>query len=818
MRTGRLRRKRVGVLAVSGPLFLLVIYFFLINLIFRVMENGGINLLEWRMLLQDELNAAREKERDSGPIAAAGSSKIRTGGHSKANGGQLNESTIALLLSLYLDALYIIKSVHAADIAHFDVKCNNFILRDDPRRYSSLLLNSHKNGSASGVIFLADFGEAVPHLSVDRSHPLRKRCRGTITIQSPEMLCVSDSLNMSASTDDFARSNSGGVFEYGFSSRLDEKEKAIDMVNPLRSNALRQFNELEIVDRSGSLLNNIGSSMSMGSVQSYDDGGTMLSNLTENEDALAPGKKKEVGKRSKPQSNLGNTRKLFHMPDKSSDIWSLGCLLVELLTGVQLFNDRAWTDMFVTLCMERFHPIPLNCIVDVLGVLDVAAVNRVERLACRSLQQDPSDRAEIDSLIEETDSILEEFFGDILMFSDIGGIGGDTEKEKSLGSPTAALSPLKLSRIPLQSQSSGKFNLDPIQVPSSPLASNHTASSNGQQPKPNVVVNNIFRSLRSQQIPIDNQLISLGALGEVYISFEGLEKIIKYFDGLVSLHSSGSKKPPQQFDILRRVGLVDEAVQRCDMAAACEKIGRSFLQCKFYPSRYIVWIRVIPSVLTGDAVAVVSDGAGRKHRQKDSGDDAAELFELFLLKSHKEVTTFALPLTCPGADNRTAGSVDDSLEKMLALAGDIAKQIWDRIQKQAQNQPGSQCVVIVSVDPLKQSLSPALSADSSNQDTQRSQRAALPPTGNPTCTSNSQSLFDRQTLTVAAALGAVCQSFLTPQVAKGQGVWNSSASGAFAGSSGMPLRRLFPCWDHQFEPHLFDHIVEAVTKLVLQRR
>jgi hypothetical protein len=40
----------------------------------------------------------------------------------------------------------------------------------------------------------------------------------------------------------------------------------------------------------------------------------------------------------------------------------MGCLLVELLTDQQLFSDRTWTDMYVTLCMEKFVQIPLDCL------------------------------------------------------------------------------------------------------------------------------------------------------------------------------------------------------------------------------------------------------------------------------------------------------------------------------------------------------------------------------------------------------------------------------------------------------------------------
>ena len=834
---------------------------FLITKSFRVMESGGMNLLEWRLQLQGEIIAIREKGRDTGPIplgSATSNAKLRknNGNAYKNSTVQLNESTIALLLSLYLDALFIIKSVHAADIAHFDVKCNNFILRDDPRRYVSLLQTSHKNGSASGVIFLADFGEAVPHLTVDRSHPLRKRCRGTITIQSPEMLCVSDSLQMSSSASvggDLGRSNSDGFFEYGNngvavdSARRENRSDRIIVPAVIQEEEKTEVNDLQDDSKGHDAMFNFrNGSMSVGSVGSYDDSVSILSKLTDKVEVDGIENKKVVEKRFFQQKSLphiGNTRKLFHIPDKSSDIWSLGCLLVELLTSVQLFNDRAWTDMFVTLCMERFNPIPLDCIFDALSILDIVAIKRIENLVSRSIQQDPSDRADIDVLIEETDAILEEYFGDILMFSDAisssAAEGIDGDRALTCSPPQSALSPLKVSKFPnnssmLATQNSGKFSLEPIQA-STTAPSSNSMSLVGQQQQQKL--NSLFQALRSQQLPVDFQLISLAASGDVYLSLEGPTKIVNYFDTVVSLPMGSGQKSSQQFDILHRIGAVDEAVQQCDMAAACERIGHAFLRSKIYPNRYIVWIRVIPSVLSNDnAVIETARERGKKHRQhKDNSDDASELFELFLSKSHKDVSTFALPLSCPGAvDTKSQGSTnggtkssnscnDDALDKMLTLAEDIVQQIWGRVQKQTQiyqqnNQSQtSNCVVIISVDPLAPSsvtYSGASGAEGSNQDTHRdthrSQRT-LPPSGPNHSQPTIQQVFDRQAMTVAAALGSVCQSFFT----SGRGLPNSSSSSI---NGTIPLRRLLPCCESLIDPQLFDHIAEVLTKRVSQRR
>ena len=44
----------------------------------------------------------------------------------------LTRCKLAMCLALYADALLIVQSVHSANVLHFDIKCNNFILRCEP--------------------------------------------------------------------------------------------------------------------------------------------------------------------------------------------------------------------------------------------------------------------------------------------------------------------------------------------------------------------------------------------------------------------------------------------------------------------------------------------------------------------------------------------------------------------------------------------------------------------------------------------------------------------------------------------------------------
>ena len=67
---------------------------------------------------------------------------------------------VALLLLIYLDILYILKSVHDKDIIHFDIKCCNFILRYDFLSQCDLK-KIMTNQAPSGLLFLCDFGESL---------------------------------------------------------------------------------------------------------------------------------------------------------------------------------------------------------------------------------------------------------------------------------------------------------------------------------------------------------------------------------------------------------------------------------------------------------------------------------------------------------------------------------------------------------------------------------------------------------------------------------------------------------------------------------
>jgi len=260
-----------------------------------VMEHGVEDLEEWRLALTTN-----------------GKDSTKQVGFDT-----LTRNQICTCLLLFVDALLIVKAMHAADVAHFDIKCNNFILRSQQPSATKNLHEMHSfhcRGMPSGALFLADFGEAVPlidkqmeamHQQQHQQH--RSKCRGTLSIQSPEMLGIN--------------------------------ETSLHMVNQ----------------------------------------------------SITPG--------------------------KESDVWSLGCLLFEVLMGGSLFADQPWTELFITLCKDTYDPSILNIsgrLAKPLQSAHTEVLLQVTRLLHSMLQQKPSKRMRIQQAIVEVTSILETYFSDCL--------------------------------------------------------------------------------------------------------------------------------------------------------------------------------------------------------------------------------------------------------------------------------------------------------------------------------------------------------------------------------------------------------------------
>ena len=69
------------------------------------------------------------------------------------------------------------------------------------------------------------------------------------------------------------------------------------------------------------------------------------------------------------------SRKIFPAPGRASYVWSMGCLLVELVTGGFLMADRPWTDLYVSLCLLKYVPPTLQEFHTALAPINEGMVN-----------------------------------------------------------------------------------------------------------------------------------------------------------------------------------------------------------------------------------------------------------------------------------------------------------------------------------------------------------------------------------------------------------------------------------------------------------
>ena len=170
-----------------------------------VMEKGSQDLHEWALLYLSKSEKGHKK----------------TKSHSSSDDASVKKVDVAAAVAEWVDKLLvyicifaecvrIVGEVHAERIIHFDIKCSNFIMRQEVRL--DKLVNAVMTDTFSGDIFLADFGESLCASETHYFNSKKKRSRGTLPVQSPEMLAVNDrsELKWQPSSNAFTESPSYG--------------------------------------------------------------------------------------------------------------------------------------------------------------------------------------------------------------------------------------------------------------------------------------------------------------------------------------------------------------------------------------------------------------------------------------------------------------------------------------------------------------------------------------------------------------------------------------------------------------------------------
>jgi serine/threonine protein kinase len=101
------------------------------------------------------------------------------------------------------------------------------------------------------------------------------------------------------------------------------------------------------------------------------------------------------------------------IPSYSSDIWSLGCLLVEVILGHFLYQDVPWPEMYVTLCMlnqeqsnTQYRPINDGILSELKALIPAEYVGFIENILVKILQQTPAARPTISGIISDVSQLI----------------------------------------------------------------------------------------------------------------------------------------------------------------------------------------------------------------------------------------------------------------------------------------------------------------------------------------------------------------------------------------------------------------------------
>lgn len=538
-----------------------------------IMESGSLNLSEWRLTPTDSTDSTREVGYTNFDDAVD-VSKVAT------------LSDLLVYLSVFLEVLMIVRSVHIADVAHFDIKSNNFVLRKDPRSSFKSMLEMHDKDQLSGVLFLADFGEAITNISKPRSRAAVVKSRGTVSIQSPEMLCI-------------------------------------NAADPLSSKPSSNINESIPIHSSSSVFSKVNT-----------------------------------------PSNAKSERKQFDLPDKTSDVWSLGCLLVEILTSETLFANRSWPELYVSLCMNNFRPVSLRYIRHAMDSFNRSLITKIETIARGALQQDPNDRSTIEDLIFDTKRVIHELLknkveeNEQLSLQNKSGSSKDLYKKQESeyfdvqisnnNSPRSRAGSLFLGR---RTHSSSALPA-PMSIISSPRVTEEDAR--------------VLHSMDERTAPIHTR--SFRVYEDMYFNLERNHHILEdYFESNGAMGRANDLT--SHASLLSRVAVVDQTIKKADIDYAVADMSRKLMMRNRLNRRY-AFVRIIPLCNSESSLEVPGQN---KHREDDVEYISNGNFDYW-------VCTLRI------------------CEDYSILSGRLAK-IVDRMVEHTLLE---NCIIIVSIEPIKQ--------------------------------------------------------------------------------------------------------------------
>jgi len=119
---------------------------------------------------------------------------------------------LRLYFTIFADVLRAVQGVHAANVVHFDLKCDNVLLAPLPGRKATDMW--HTDPAAIDPAFrvvLADFGEGRAFGQLSPGSAVTTRNRGTECVKSPEMLLVANAARKTRDTYDRRRREGAGA-------------------------------------------------------------------------------------------------------------------------------------------------------------------------------------------------------------------------------------------------------------------------------------------------------------------------------------------------------------------------------------------------------------------------------------------------------------------------------------------------------------------------------------------------------------------------------------------------------------------------------